>query len=73
MPAIPITSDEQYEEAIEVLTRVGGSYLGVGLEERFLLISATQYQALVKANVVTLQNSNKDPKGGRNSRKSAKP
>ena len=30
MPAVPITSDEQYEKAIEVLTREGGTWQGVG-------------------------------------------
>src|ERR1700690_3581103 len=42
MPAVPITSMKQYERAIEVLDRVGGSWQGVGFEERFLLVSPRQ-------------------------------
>ena len=50
-----------------MLIRLGGSFQGVGFEERFLLVSPAQYQALVEANVVTLQ------KRGKNPRKTAKP
>jgi hypothetical protein len=53
MPAVPITSDAQYEKAIEVLTRVGGTWQGVGQTEYILLVSPAQYEALVEANVVT--------------------
>jgi len=58
MPAVRITSDKQYERAIEVLTRLGGTWQGVGYPERFLLVSPRQYEALVRAKVVTPQ----DPK-----------
>ena len=39
MPAVPITSPEQYIKALEVLDRVGGTFQGVGFEERFLLVT----------------------------------
>jgi hypothetical protein len=71
MPAVPITSDEQYEKAIEVLTRVGGAYQGVGFEERFLLVSPAQYRALVEANVVLPPDKVKEPKRGKNARKNS--
>jgi hypothetical protein len=58
MPAVRITSNKQYEKAIEVLDRVGGTWQGVGQDERFLLVSPRQYAALVRAKVVTPQ----DPK-----------
>jgi len=73
MPTVPITSDEQYEKALEVLTRVGGTFQGVGFEDKFLLVSGAQYQALVEAQVVTPDNIEKDPKRGKNSRKTGKP
>jgi hypothetical protein len=73
MPAVPITSSEQYEKAIEVLTRVGGTWQGVGQEERFLLVSEAQYKALVEANVTTPKETTKESKRGKNSRKTAKP
>jgi hypothetical protein len=73
MPAVPITSDEQYDKALEVLIRLGGSFQAVGFEERFLLVSPAQYQALVEANVVTRQDKQEEPKRGKNSRKTAKP
>ncbi|HYT94606.1 MAG TPA: hypothetical protein VEL76_38175 [Gemmataceae bacterium] len=52
MPAVPITSRDQYERAIEVLTSVGGTWQGVGREERYLLVTEAQYKALVEAKVV---------------------
>src|SRR5438874_538474 len=53
MPAVPITSREQYQNAIEVLTRVGGTWQGVGFEEWVLLVTEAQYNALVAAKVTT--------------------
>ena len=73
MPAVPITSSKQYEKAIEVLTRVGGTWQGVGMEERFLLVSEAQYKALVEAKVTTPKKIEKGSKRGKNSRKPAKP
>jgi hypothetical protein len=53
MPAVRMTNPEQYEKAIEVLTRVGGMWQGVGREERYLLVSEAQFKALVEGGVVT--------------------
>ena len=68
MPAVPITSPEQYEKAIEVLTRVGGTWQGVGSKERFLLVSERQFQALLEAKVATPQDTAQGSKRGKNSR-----
>jgi len=68
MPAVPITSKEQYEKAIEVLTRVGGMWQGVGQKERFLLVNETQYQALLEADVVAHGTGEKGQKRAKNSR-----
>jgi hypothetical protein len=70
MPAVPITSPEQYEKAIEVLTRVGGTWQGVGFEEKYLLVSPRQYEALVKAGVVSPEDTDKEPRRGKSARKS---
>ncbi len=60
MPAVPIKSREQYIKAIEVLDRVGGTWSGVGQDDWFLLVSPTQYEALVEAEVVTTGDVNED-------------
>jgi hypothetical protein len=73
MPAEPITSPEQYERAIEVLTRVGGTWQGVGSKERVLLVSESQFKALLEAKVATPQEIDKGPKRGKNSRQTTKP
>lgn len=67
MPAVPITSREQYIKAIEVLDRVGGIWQGVGFEEKYLLVSPRQYEALVEAKVVIP--ADKEPKRGKRARK----
>ena len=72
MPAVPITSDEQYEKALEVLTRVGGTFQGVGFEDKYLLVSEAQYKALVEAEVIAPEDTKKDPKRGKNSRQTSK-
>jgi hypothetical protein len=72
MPAVPITSNEMYERAIEVLTRVGGTWQGVGMTERFLLVSPRQYDALVEAKVVIPEDTDKDSQRGKNPRKTRK-
>jgi hypothetical protein len=69
MPAVPITSDKQYEKAIEVLTRLGGTWQGVGFEEKYLLVNEAQYNALEQAGVVVPGDTKKDPKRGKKSRK----
>jgi hypothetical protein len=68
MPAVPITSKEQYEKAIDVLTRVGGIWQGVGQKERFLLVSEAQYKALLEAQVITRGNAAKGRKRAKSSR-----
>jgi hypothetical protein len=72
MPAVPITSREQYIKAIEVLDRVGGTWHGVGQKEWFLLVSPRQYAALVEAQVVTPEDAKKDSNRGKKSRKTLK-
>jgi hypothetical protein len=72
MPAVPITSREQYIKAIEVLTRLGGTWQGVGRKERYLLVSEAQYNALVEAKVVAPQDTEEDPPRGKKSPKNAK-
>jgi hypothetical protein len=69
MPAVPITSPEQYEKALEVLDRVGGTFQGVGQKDWFLLVTDAQYRALVEAKVIAPQDSEKGSKRGKNSRK----
>jgi hypothetical protein len=70
MPAVPITSREQYIKALEVLDRVGGTWSGVGYPDRFLLVSPRQYEALVEAKVVTRQCANKESLRDTNARQS---
>ncbi len=69
VPAVPMTSPEQYEKALEVLDRVGGTFQGVGFEEKFFLVSQTQYQALVEAGVVSPEGTAKGIKRAKESRK----
>jgi len=52
MPAVEIESPGQYKKAWEVLIKVGGTFHGVGQEERTLLVTKAQYEALVAAGVV---------------------
>lgn len=73
MPAVPITSSEQYERALEVLDRVGGTFQGVGQKEWFLLVTEAQYKALREAKVIAPEDSEKGPKRGKNSRKTGNP
>jgi hypothetical protein len=68
MPAVPIISKEQYEKAIEVLTRVGGVWQGVGQRERILLVSQAQYKALLEADLVTPGKAEGGRKRAKNSR-----
>ena len=69
MPAMLITSREQYIKAIGVLTRVGGLWQGVGREERYLLVNEAQYKALAEAGVVSPSDTKQDQKRGKKSRK----
>ena len=72
MPIIPIKTQKQYEKAIEVLTRVGGTYRGVGQDEWFLVVTPAQYQALLEAKVVNPENEAKDQSRGKSSQKKVK-
>jgi hypothetical protein len=65
MPAVLITSREQYIKAIEVLDQVGGMWQGVGFDEWFLLVSERQYKALVEAGVATPTDPKKEQKRGK--------
>jgi hypothetical protein len=73
VPAVPIKDLKQYEKAIEVLTRVGGTWQGVGQDEWFLLVSEAQYKALVEAKVAPPEDGKKDQHRGKDSRKTARP
>jgi hypothetical protein len=73
MPAVPMTSPEQYEKAIEVLTRLGGVWQGVGQEEQYLVLSDRQCKALIEANVITPNDIVTRIPRGKNSRKTATP
>lgn len=52
MYAIEMTSHEQYSRALGVLIAVGGTFQGRGSDRQFLLVSDSQYRALVAAGVV---------------------
>lgn len=73
MHRVRIKDLKQYAKAIEVLTRVGGTFHGVGHEEWFLLVTDPQYQALVQAKVVTSDNGAKEANRGARSQNKARP
>ncbi len=73
MPAVPITSREQYIKAIGVLDSVGGTWHGVGQDEWFLLVTPTLYEALIKERVISPANGQKEQKNAMKSPKSTKP
>jgi hypothetical protein len=68
MPAVPIKTPEQYEKALEVLDRVGGTFHGVGQEEWFLLVTEAQCKALVEAKVIAPEDIKTRLKRGKKSR-----
>ena len=72
MPCVPIKDQKQYEKALEVLSRVGGTFQGVGQDEWFLLVTNAQYQALVEAKVIAATNGAKEQPRGKNSKRKAK-
>jgi hypothetical protein len=72
MPAIRITSRDQYIQILEVLHRIGGTWQGVGGKERYLLVTPTHYQALLEAKVIPPENSTKDSNHAKKSRQSPK-
>jgi hypothetical protein len=52
MPAIEIHDREQYRKALDVLIAVGGPFQGRGRDKRVLVVTESQYRALVDAGVV---------------------
>jgi hypothetical protein len=71
MPAIEIQSPEQYSQALKVLTEVGGTFHGVGAEEnRSLLVTEAQYEALVAAGVVKKDGTKDRSRGPKKARRS---
>lgn len=74
MPAVPITSREQYIKAIGILDTVGGTWHGVGpAEDPYLLVTLAQYDALVKAGVAIPEKNGKGTSRGKKREKRAKP
>ena len=71
MPRVRIYDQQQYEKAIDVLTRVGGTYQGVGQDEWYLLVTNAQYQALLKENVITSENGAQEQPRGKNAKSKA--
>jgi hypothetical protein len=71
MPKVPIKDEKQYQKAIEVLTRVGGTYQGIGQDEWFLLVTDAQYQALLGAKVIAAGDGRKEQYRGKNSKRKA--
>ena len=71
MPRVPIKDMKQYERALEVLSRVGGTFQGVGQDEWHLLVTDAQYQALLDAKVVAAENGSHGQKRGKNSKRKA--
>jgi hypothetical protein len=70
MPAVEIESDEQYSKALAVLTEVGGTFHGVGGEEkRSLLVTQAQYAALVAAGVVQKDGAKERSRGQKKARR----
>jgi hypothetical protein len=63
MPKVAIKDMKQYEEALEVLLRVGGTWQGVGRDEWFLLVTEGQYRALVEAKVIPSENGAEGKRG----------
>lgn len=72
MPEVAIKDLKQYAKALEVLSRVGGTFQGVGHDEWFLLVTEKQYQALLKAKVIPAENGAKEQKRGKTSKRKAK-
>ena len=66
MPRVRIYDEKQYEKAIGVLNRVGGTFQGVGQDEWYLLVTDAQYQALVKEKVIAHENGVQEQTRGKN-------
>jgi hypothetical protein len=65
MPKVAIKDMKQYEKALEVLTRVGTTFQGVGQDEWFLLVTEAQYRALLEAKVIAGENGAPEEKRGK--------
>ena len=72
MPRVQMKDLKQYAKALEVLSRVGGTFQGVGQDEWFLLVSNAQYEALVEAKVVAPETGVKEQPRGKNSKRKAR-
>jgi hypothetical protein len=57
--AVRIRSEEQYIQALRVLDRIPGTWRGVGpSSDPVLLVTETQFNALVEAGVIASNDSN---------------
>jgi hypothetical protein len=63
MPKVAIKDLKQYEKALDVLMRVGGTWQGVGQDEWFLLVTESQYRALLEAKVIPSENGPEEKRG----------
>jgi hypothetical protein len=72
MPRVRIYDEKQYEKAIGVLNRVGGTFQGVGQDEWYLLVTGTQYQALLKEKVIAPENGAQEQPRGKNPKSRAR-
>ncbi len=73
MPAVPIKDLDQYEKAIGVLTRLGGTWQGVGQDKWFLLVNEAQLKALLDAQVVNPEDIANGQHRAKKPRKATKP
>jgi len=71
MPRVRIHDQKQYEKAIDVLTRVGGTYQGLGQDEWYLLVTDGQYQALLKEKVIESGNGSQEQHRGKSAKSKA--
>ena len=72
MPRVQMKDLKQYAKALGVLSRVGGTFQGVGQDEWFLLVTDAQYEALVEAKVIAPQNGVEEQPRGKKSKSKAK-
>jgi len=63
MPKVAIKDMKQYEKALDVLIRVGGTWQGVGRDEWFLLVTEDQYRALLEAKVIPSEHGPEEKRG----------
>jgi hypothetical protein len=72
MPRVQMKDMKQYAKALGVLSRVGGTFQGVGRDEWFLLVTNAQYEALVEAKVVAPENGAQEQPRGKKAKRKAK-